>query len=145
MQPNSGEHLMPSSPVTPEEVSSQLERLLGSTQFRASRRCQRLLRTITERTLAGDITAVKERMLGMSVFGRPPEYDTSQDPIVRVTAAEVRKKLAQYYQEPVHHSEVRIDLLPGCYVPEFRRTLSETVTPPEVPAAAVIPPVPAKR
>src|SRR5215831_18862074 len=126
MQLNSGENLIPSSPVTALEVSSQLERLLGSTQFRASRRCQGLLRTVTERTLAGDATAVKERMLGMSVFGRSPEYDTSQDPIVRVTAAEVRKKLAQYYQEPAHQSELRIELLPGGYIPEFRRAPGET-------------------
>jgi len=143
MRPNSGENLIPSFPVTPEDVSGQLERLLGSTQFRASRRCQRLLRMITERTLAGDTTAVKERMLGISVFGRPPEYDTSQDPIVRVTAAEVRKKLAQYYQEPVHQSEVRIELVPGCYVPEFRR--GEPATPSEGQPAVPTPPAPVIR
>jgi len=142
MPQHSGENLILSDPVTAEEVSTQLDRLLTSAQFRASRRCQGLLRTVTERTLAGDITAVKERMLGMSVFGRPAEYDTSQDPIVRVTAAEVRKKLAQYYQEPVHHSELRIELLPGGYVPEFRRVLAETGVVPDRQAPALNPPVP---
>jgi hypothetical protein len=96
-----------------------LERVLGSHLFRGSRRCQILLRHITERTLAGDIASLKERTLGIEVFGRSPDYDTSQDPIVRAGAAEIRKKLAQYYQEPGHESEVRIDLLAGSYIAEF--------------------------
>ena len=98
---------------------AQLERLLNSPQFRASRRCQVLLRYVTEQTVAGDILALKERTLGIHVFHRPPDYDTSQDPVVRATAAEVRKKLAQYYQEPPHDTEPRIDLVAGSYIPEF--------------------------
>jgi hypothetical protein len=102
-----------------EEVQALLEQVLGSHQFRGSRRCQILLRHITERTLAGDTSSLKERTLGIEVFGRAPDYDTSQDPIVRAGAAEIRKKLAQYYQEPGHESEVRIELLSGSYIAEF--------------------------
>ena len=40
-------------------------------------------------------------------------------PIVRVTANEVRKRLAQYYDDHSGDS-VRIDLTPGSYVPLFR-------------------------
>lgn len=110
------------SPVLPEqaaEIRDVLERLLSSHQFRGSRRCQILLRHITEQTLGGDTRTLKERTLGMEVFGRPAGYDTSQDPIVRSTAAEIRKKLAQYYQEPGRDSEARIDLLSGSYIAEF--------------------------
>jgi hypothetical protein len=53
------------------------------------------------------------------VFGREPTYDTSTDPIVRATAGEIRKRIAQYYQEPGHEHERRISLSPGSYVPEF--------------------------
>ena len=109
----------PPSPEKAEEIRALLERVLGSHLFRGSRRCQILLRHITERTLAGDIASLKERTLGIEVFGRAPDYDTSQDPIVRAGAAEIRKKLAQYYQEPGHESEVRIDLLAGSYIAEF--------------------------
>ena len=109
----------PLSPEKAEEIRALLERVLGSHLFRGSRRCQILLRHITERTLAGDIASLKERTLGVEVFGRAPDYDTSQDPIVRAGAAEIRKKLAQYYQEPGHESEVRIDLLAGSYIAEF--------------------------
>jgi hypothetical protein len=108
-----------------------LERILASPQFRASRRCQRLLRHITEHAMTGDVAVLKERALGIDVFGRAPEYDTSQDPIVRATAAETRKKLAQYYQDNGHAHELRIELLAGSYVPEFHSVLEPSPTLPE--------------
>src|SRR5579884_4053560 len=101
-------------------IREQLERLLSSHLFRSSRRCQGLLRYVTERALAGDSDSIKERLLGTEVFGRDPDYDTNQDPIVRTTAGEVRKKLAQYYQEPTHETELRICLAAGSYIPEFQ-------------------------
>jgi len=108
-------------PQQAEEIREQLERLLSSQQFRSSKRCQSLLRYVTEQTLAGDAATLKERVLGVEVFGRAADYDTNQDPIVRATAAETRKKLAQYYQEAGRESEYRIDLVAGGYVPEFHK------------------------
>ncbi|MGD0873267.1 MAG: hypothetical protein ABSB88_27290 [Bryobacteraceae bacterium] len=79
-----------------------------------------MLRQITDQTVIGDIRTLKERTLGVEVFGRPSDYDTSQDPIVRATAAEIRKRLAQYYQEPNHETEPRIDLPLGAYAARFQ-------------------------
>src|ERR1017187_7166590 len=107
------------APERAEEVRALLERILSSHHFRGSRRCQSLLRHITEQTLAGDTSGLKERAIGVEVFGREPDYDTSQDPVVRATAAEVRKKLAQYYQESGHESEAHIELLSGSYIVGF--------------------------
>jgi hypothetical protein len=103
-------------PEQADEIRAQLERILQSHQFRTSQRCLSLLRYVTEQTLAGETQSLKERTIGVEVFGRPPDYDTGQDPIVRATAAETRKKLAQYYQEPEHSSEVLIELRPGSYI-----------------------------
>jgi hypothetical protein len=100
-------------------VLASLEQVLSSHLFRGSRRCQILLRRITEQTLEGDARSLKERTLGVEVFGRSPDYDTSLDPVVRATASEIRKKLAQYYQEPGHESEARIELVSGSYIAEF--------------------------
>jgi len=122
----------PVSPARAEEFRLQLERVLSSQVFRSSQRCQVLLRHIGERAAAGDTASLKERTLGIDVFGRAPDYDTSQQPIVRATAAEIRKKLAQYYQAPEHTGEPRIQLAPGAYVPEFR-------DPGELPAAPAPP------
>src|ERR1019366_3562142 len=76
---------------------------------------------------------LKERALGAEVFSRDPDYDTNADPVVRTTASEVRKRIAQYYHEPGHESDIRIELTSGSYTPEFRYA-----------AVGPMPPVPAE-
>jgi hypothetical protein len=100
-------------------IREQLERLLESHLFRNSKRYPNMLRHIVERTLAGRSEEIKERSLGVLVFGRPADYDCSADPVVRMSAAEIRKRLAQYYNEPRHHDQLRIELPTGSYIPEF--------------------------
>ena len=115
-------------------VHLQLERIVSDGRFTASKRYPCLLRYIVEQTLAGNEDDLKERTLGVEVFHRPPDYDTNADPVVRLCAAEVRKRLAQYYQSPAHGGELRIELNPGSYVPHFCPPT------PEVPVLEVIPP-----
>ena len=100
-------------------IRAQLERLLANVHFKQSKRFPSFLRFVIEHTLSGDAESIKERTLGVEIFGRDPDYDTASDPIVRVTAAEIRKRVAQYYQEPGHEEELRINLPPGSYVPQF--------------------------
>jgi hypothetical protein len=97
----------------------QLDRIIQSKHFRNSKRYPSFLKFVVEQTLAGKTDELKERTLGIDVFSRRNDYDTNADPIVRVTAGEIRKRLAQYYQEPGHEHEVRIDLPLGSYVPHF--------------------------
>jgi hypothetical protein len=78
------------------------------------------LRYVVNETLEGRAGHLKERALGVEVFNRDPDYDTNADPVVRTSACEVRKRIAQYYHEPGHESEIRIDLPSGSYIPEFR-------------------------
>jgi len=85
---------------------------------------------------AGD--ELKERTLGIAVFKRSPEYDTSADPVVRNTASEVRKRLEEYYSDQAHAGELRISLPPGTYVPEFRSEAIAVAAPPVNPTPAPI-------
>ncbi len=101
------------------EVREQLSRLLANPYFSHSKRFPTFLRFVVEYTLAGDAENIKERILGIEIFGRDADYDTAADPIVRVTAAEIRKRVAQYYQEPAHEHELRIALPSGSYIPQF--------------------------
>ncbi len=114
-------------------VHSQLEKIVSDARFAASKRYPQLLRHIVEQTLAGNEDDLKERTLGVEVFHRPPDYDTNLDPVVRLCAAEVRKRLAQYYQSSAHGGELRIELNPGSYVPVFSQLA------PDVPTREVIP------
>src|SRR5258708_4097418 len=95
------------------DLLEQLERIVRSKHFRNSKRYPAFLRFVVEQTLAGKTEGLKERTLGVDVFARPSHYDTNEDPIVRVTAGEIRKRIAQDYQEPVHEQELRIDLPSG--------------------------------
>jgi hypothetical protein len=113
---------IPWIPTTDEErtaVLLEMDRLLNSRHFRNSKRYPALLEYIIRETLAGNSESLKERVLGMAVFHRPPDYDANADPIVRVTAGEIRKRIAQYYHEEDAAREIQIDLRPGSYVPEF--------------------------
>jgi hypothetical protein len=101
------------------EIMEQVARLVSSPLFRSSRHYPKLLRYVVEQTLEGHAAQIKERALGIAVFGRDPDYDTNLDPVVRTSACEVRKRIAQYYHEPGHEGELRIDLPSGSYVPEF--------------------------
>ena len=103
-----------------ENVREQLDRLLASPLFNHSKHYPSLLRYVVNETLEGRGSHLKERALGVEVFNRDPDYDTNADPVVRTSACEVRKRIAQYYHEPGHETEIRIDLPSGSYVPEFR-------------------------
>jgi hypothetical protein len=103
------------------EIIEQLERVASSSHFRNSKRYPALLRCVVEETLAGREESLKERTLGHSVFDRTPDYDTAADPVVRVSAGEVRKRIAQYYQSPGHENELRIEIPLGSYHPRFFR------------------------
>jgi hypothetical protein len=102
------------------DIQRQLDRLLANTHFSHSKRFPSFLRFIVQEELEGRGDQLKERTLGIEVFGRHAGYDTTSDPIVRVTAAEIRKRIAQYYQDAGSPDELRISLPHGSYVPHFQ-------------------------
>jgi hypothetical protein len=130
----SGDTWKPEREADKAAVRRQLERLLANPSFKNSKRYPALLRFVVERVLDGHTDALKERTLGIEVFHRDPNYDTNQDPVVRTTAVEVRKRLAQYYQEAGHEGEIRIEFPSGSYMPEFRLPMAAA---PEVAAPRV--------
>ena len=110
------------SPTAPDRdvVIAQLERMLGDPLFRNSKRFPPLLRRLVMLALENRTDRLRERDLGVDVFGRNPDYDTNVDPVVRVTVGEIRKRLERYYSSPGHEGEIRLCLPSGSYIPEFR-------------------------
>lgn len=130
--------LEPWVPITSADrdaIFAQLELLVDHPLFSQSKRYPVLLRFVVEQTLAGNAEQVKERVIGMEVFGRSAGYDANADPVVRVAAGEIRKRLAQYYYDPSHREEIRIELPTGSYVPVFQR-VTEVPEPQPGPAPA---------
>ncbi len=104
-----------------EEVLAELTRLQESATFRNSKRCKEFLGYIVEHTMNGPRGTLKERSIGVELFALPQDFDTGQHTIVRVTANEVRKKLAQHYlAENGSDHAVKISLPPGSYSAEFK-------------------------
>lgn len=112
----------------PALVREQLRRLVAHPLFTNSKRYPVLLTYTVEQTLLGNATELKERTIGVEAFGREPDYDVNLDPVVRTTAAEVRKRLTQYYYNPDHAGELIIELLIGSYVPTFREPVAQQTT-----------------
>lgn len=121
-----------------EHVLRQLSRIVAHESFRHSKRSARLLDYLVRETLAGHAEWLKERRIGVELFNRPADYDTNADPVVRATASEIRRRLAQYYQEAGESEHIHIRLQPGSYSPVFTRG-PEVVATPEatMPSAAV--------
>jgi hypothetical protein len=120
------------------EERAQVERLLADPLFRQSKRYSAFLRYVAERALGHNKEPLNERILGVEIFGRPHNYDTDADPIVRVTASELRKRLAQYYEDPAHGGEIRVVIHKGSYLAEFVAPGPQHVA---VEAAAPVTPV----
>lgn len=134
----------PSTKADKEAALRQLERLLENPHFHKSKRFPAFLRFVVTEALEGRAEGLKERTLGIEVFGKDPNYDTTEDPIVRVTAGEIRKRIAQYYQEPGHENEIRLLLPAGSYVPQFYSPEEVAVAAPEVAKLPEVPKTPSR-
>ena len=141
----------PLSPPEEARIRETLDRVVASPAFRKSEQCQKFLRYVVEHSRQGQDELLRERNIGIEVFGRPPDYDTADDPVVRVRATEVRKRLAQYQAESANPEDVRLEIPSGSYRAEFHfptEPTSEAVTAPArkpksrlfllVPVAAIV-------
>ncbi len=132
-------HMRVSDPIDAREA--QIARILGSEHdiaalrehvkvivhgpaFKGSVRSGQFLQYVVDQSIAGRFDSLKERLIGVELFGRSPSYDTGEDAIVRVTASDVRKRLLQHYGMNGAASEFRITLPLGSYIPEIVRDKS---------------------
>ncbi|MBT9331553.1 hypothetical protein [Paracidobacterium acidisoli] len=119
------------------KIKAEMGRILESSAFRSSPRCRQFLQFVVENALEGRHESLKERIIGVEVFGRKPSYLTEADSVVRVRATEVRKRLSQYYAVEPHTGECRIEIPSGSYVPQFRMVDTTAPAEPADPAQAL--------
>jgi hypothetical protein len=134
-----GQQWEPTSQAEKDRVREQLDRVLTHPVFKNSVRCPKLLRYVVEYSLDNKGVPLKERTVGIEAFGRDPGYDTDQDTIVRASAGDVRKRIAQYYHEPGHESEIRIDMPAGSYIAEFHLPVELPVGAPTLQITETLP------
>lgn len=128
-------------------VLEQLDRICVSREFHATPRMQAFLRFCVEEALAGRADQLKGYTIALQVFGRDEDFDSAQDPIVRIQAGRLRRALERYYLVAGGEDPVVIDIPKGGYVPTFTRRSApvaqaksvEPLTGLSVPAIAVMP------
>jgi hypothetical protein len=118
-------------------IQHALDQVLSSPFFRNTHQCQNLLRYIVRHSIAGEDHLLRERVIGSEVFGRRPDYEPGEDPVVRLRASEVRKRLAQYYHSVAESPDVHIEIPAGSYKAVFGRR--EETLPAQRLEASVVP------
>jgi hypothetical protein len=108
-----------------------LEKILASRTFEKSGRLRDFLSYVTAKSHEGKLDEISEQHIGSAVFRREPGYDPSQDTIVRVTARQLRGKLAEYYAGEGRNDEWVLEIPKGAYIPRW--SMRER---PEEPSAA---------
>jgi hypothetical protein len=110
-----------------------LERIAASDRFKKSKRLRDLLLFLGERSLQDPYCTLREQEIGVEVFGRSPDYDTSHDTLVRVHVSQLRKKLQDYFLTEGRKEPLVIEVPKGSYVPVFRPRTEIADTEPEAP------------
>ena len=122
MQRLSGRYPKSRAPEGKTLLKRYLNEITEGPAFKGSPRSAQFLEYVIWQSAAGKVADLKERTIGIELFGRRPTYDTGEDAIVRVTASDVRKRLIQHYSGVGNASEFCIRLPQGGYVPELIRT-----------------------
>jgi TolB-like protein len=118
------------TPVAHQQIRSQLAKISASEEFQRSKRSLRFLNYIVEETLAGRASRIKAYSVAISVLDRDDTFDPQTDPMVRIEASQLRRRLERYYLTQGATDPVVIDLPKGGYVPVFR--LAEVSVPPDL-------------
>ena len=98
-----------------------LAAIIQGKAFKGSHRSGQFLEYVVGKAIAGQFDALKERMIGVELFGRSTSYNTGDDAIVRVTANDVRRRLEKHYETYGTETGFRIGLPAGSYIPEITR------------------------
>lgn len=116
----------------PDEIVSQLKRIAASAEFSEAANLKAFLTFIVTETLSGRGDSLKQYTVAVNAFDRNDDFDPGIDPIVRIQAGRLRRRLDSYYQKEGKNDPVRIELPKGTYVPLFsirdeKKLVKETV------------------
>lgn len=109
-------------PLSDLQIREAVERILNSRHFAHAPKKTKFVQLICDYYLAGRAGELNEYLIGREVYERDDHYSQTEDPVVRVAAHDVRKRLEQYYQEDGRDEEIRLEIPIGHYEPVFRRT-----------------------
>src|SRR5215470_16599897 len=107
-------------PISPEEIRQALDRILNSRHFSQAPKKRKFIQLICDYHIAGKAKEINEHLIGLEVYERNERYSPAEDPVVRVAAHDVRKRLEQYYLHEGRNDEIRLEIPIGSYEPVFK-------------------------
>lgn len=113
-QPESARHL------PADQVQAALQRALSSTEFQSAPQLRSFLEYVVLATLEHRSEKIKGYVIAVEALGRPRDFNPVVDPIVRVEAARLRRRLATYYKGSGASDPIHISIPKGSYAPQFR-------------------------
>ena len=117
----------PTEELATDERWLLVNRVASSARFEKSLKLREFLLYIAEHALRGQTEMVRAQQIGVQVFGRRPDYNVSEDSIVRVEARELRIRLKAYFEAEGKNEQVVIVVQKGGYLPAFVARESATV------------------
>ncbi len=99
-------------------IINALDAILQYPKFQISPKSSSFLEYVVHQTLDGNAERIKAYTIAVDALGKPPDYDPSNNPSVRVLALRVRRTLDEYYDK-YQHQQLTIKLEAGSYVPQF--------------------------
>jgi beta-glucanase (GH16 family) len=110
-----------------DEEREELERVINYAAISRSASLVRFLSFICNKHFEGKAGEIREYTIAVEALGRKESnFDSQADPIVRVTARALRKKLGEYYESEGRDHRLQIALPLGHYVPQFIRRTNQS-------------------
>ena len=116
---------MANTKIPKTEILDQLSKILRSQVFRNSDMLKNFLAYVVKESVEGRGETLKQYSIAIDAFGRKNDFDSAEDPIVRIQASRLRRHLEEYYKEEGSSDRIIFSLPKGSYNPKFARTFQK--------------------
>ena len=102
-----------------DDIRLALHKVLSSSEFSSVFQLRSFLNYVVSKAIADRPDEVKGYTIAVEALGRDVSFNPVTDPIVRVEAARLRRRLAKYYSGSGKSDPIVIEIPKGSYVPVF--------------------------
>lgn len=105
--------------VSRDDARLALHKVLTSSEFSSVIQLRSFLNYVVSKAIEDRLDEIKGYTIAVEALGRDVSFNPVTDPIVRVEAARLRRRLTKYYAGSGKHDPIVIAIPKGSYVPVF--------------------------
>lgn len=126
-----------SAAMTPDDIRLALHKVLNSPEFNSVVQLRSFLNYVVTKAVEDRPDEIKGYTIAVEALGRDASFDPVSDPIVRVEAARLRRRLEKYYAGSGAADPLMIEIPKGTYAPQFTWRSGSAIAPgPDLKVAA---------